>query len=218
MIPQTVHVQKIGVFGGAFDPPHKAHVALATTAIEALGLDELRIIPTGQAWHKTRVLSAPDHRLAMTRLAFAGVPRVVVDGREIERAGPSFTIDTLRDLQSENPDAQLYLIMGADQFAAFRQWHEWQAIISLAIICIASRARFDWADSQFDAYKEQKDRFLTLPMPVMPVSATQIREVLASGHGQGSDVAALVGDMVAEPVARYISLYRLFRTPAIAPR
>lgn len=218
MIPQTVPVQKIGLFGGAFDPPHKAHVALATTAIEALALDALHIIPTGQAWHKTRALSAPEHRLAMTRLAFAGVPRVVVDSREIERAGPSFTIDTLRDLQSENPDAQLYLIMGADQFAAFRQWHEWQAIISLAIICIAARARFDWADSQFDAYKEQKDRFLTLPMPVMPVSATQIREVLASGHEQGSDAAVLVGDMVAEPVARYISLYRLFRTPAIAPR
>ena len=218
MIPQTVPVQKIGVFGGAFDPPHKAHVALATTAIEALGLDALHIIPTGQAWHKTRALSAPEHRLAMTRLAFAGVPRVVVDSREIERAGPSFTIDTLRDLQSENPDAQLYLIMGADQFAAFRQWHEWQAIISLAIICIAARARFDWADSQFDAYKEQKDRFLTLPMPVMPVSATQIRELLASGHEHGSDAAALVGDMVAEPVARYISLYRLFRTPAVAPR
>lgn len=213
MIPQTVPVRKIGVFGGAFDPPHKAHVVLATTAIEALGLDALHIIPTGQAWHKTRALSAPEHRLAMTRLAFAGVPRVVVDSREIERTGPSFTIDTLRDLQSENPDAQLYLIMGADQFAAFRQWHEWRAIISLAIICIAARARFDWSDSQFDGYKEQKDRFLTLPMPVMPVSATQIREVLASGHEQGSDSAALVGDMVAEPVARYISLYRLFRTP-----
>ena len=206
------------MFGGAFDPPHKAHVALATTAIEALGLDELRIIPTGQAWHKARGLSAPEHRLAMTQLAFAGVPRVVVDSRELERAGPSFTICTLRDLQSENPDAQLYLIMGSDQFAAFRQWYEWQAIVSLAIICIAARARFDWADSQFDAYKEQKDRFVTLPMPVMPVSATQIRQRLASGHEQGSDAVALVSDMVAEPVARYISLYRLYHIPAIAPR
>ena len=206
------------MFGGAFDPPHKAHVALATTAIEALGLDELRIIPTGQAWHKARGLSAPEHRLAMTQLAFAGVPRVVVDSRELERAGPSFTISTLRDLQSENPDAQLYLIMGSDQFAAFRQWYEWQAIVSLAIICIAARARFDWADSQFDAYKEQKSRFVTLPMPVMPVSATQIRQRLASGHEQGSDAVALVSDMVAESVARYISLYRLYHIPAIAPR
>lgn len=200
------------MFGGAFDPPHKAHVALATTAIEALGLDELRIIPTGQAWHKARDLSAPEHRLAMARLAFSEVARVVVDSREIERTGPSFTIDTLRDLQSENPHAQLYLIMGADQFAAFRQWHEWQAIVSLAIICIAARARFDWADGQFDAYKELKDRFLTLPMPLMPVSATQIRQLLASGNEQGSDAANLAGDMVAGPVARYISLYRLYRS------
>ena len=202
------------MFGGAFDPPHKAHVSLAKAAIETLGLDELHIIPTGQAWHKSRALSAPGHRLAMTQLAFADVPRVVVDSRELERTGPSFTIATLRELHSENPHAQLYLIMGADQFAAFRQWHEWQAIVGLAIICIAARARFDWTDSQFDAYKELKDRFLTLPMPVMPVSATQIREVLASGNAQGSDDAALVGDMVAEPVARYISLYRLYRTSA----
>ena len=213
-MPQTtVSRRKIGVFGGAFDPPHKAHIALAKTAIEALALDELRVIPTGQAWHKTRSLSAPEHRLAMTRLAFAGVPRVVVDSRELERAGPSFTITTLRALQSENPDAQLYLIMGADQFAAFRQWHEWQAIVAIAIICIAARARFDWTDSHFDAYKELKDRFLTLPMLVMPVSATQIREALASGNQQCCDDIAFVSDMVAEPVARYISLYRLYRNP-----
>ena len=201
------------MFGGAFDPPHKAHVALARTAIEALALDEIRIIPTGQAWHKARNLSAPVHRLAMTRLAFAGVPRVVVDSREMDRAGPSFTIETLRGLQTENPDSQLYLIMGADQFAAFRQWHEWQAIVGLAIICIAARGRFVWADGQFDAYKQFKDRFLTLPMPVMPVSATQIRQLLASGDDQGSDDAALMSGVVAEPVARYISLYRLYRTP-----
>ena len=201
------------MFGGAFDPPHKAHVALAKTAIETLELDELRIIPTGQAWHKARSLSAPGHRLAMTRLAFEGVPKVVVDSRELERIGPSFTIDSLRGLQSENPEAQLYLIMGADQFAAFRQWHEWRAILEIAIICIAARARFDWVESQFDAYKELKDRFLTLPMPEMSVSATQIRQLLASGNLQGSDDAALLSEMVAEPVARYISLYRLYRAP-----
>ena len=212
MIPKTAaYGRKIGVFGGSFDPPHKAHVTLAKTAIEALGLDELRVIPTGQAWHKSRDLSAPEHRLAMSQLAFADVPRVVVDSRELERSGPSFTIDTLRALHSENPDAQLYLIMGADQFAAFRQWHEWRVIVELAIICIAARTQFDWADSQFDAYKELKDRFLTLSMPVMPVSATKIRQLLASGNEHGSDDAALVNEMVAEPVARYISLYRLYR-------
>ena len=210
----AIPLRKIGVFGGAFDPPHTAHVLLAKVAIEALGLDELRIIPTGQAWHKTRALSAPKHRLAMTHLAFDGMPRVVVDSRELERTGPSFTIDTLRELQAENPDAQLYLIMGADQFAAFRQWHEWQAIAGLAIICIAARAGSDWASSPFDTYKALKDRFLMIPMPAMAVSATHIRQLLAFDNAQGSGSPATLSEMVAGTVARYISHHRLY---SIAP-
>ena len=203
-------LRKIGVFGGAFDPPHQAHVTLAKVAIESLGLDELRIIPTGQAWHKTRTLSAPEHRLAMTRLTFDGVPQAVVDSRELARTGPSFTIDTLRSLQAENPEAQFYLIMGADQFAAFRQWHEWQSIAQLAIICIASRAGSDCASSPFDAYPAHKERFLMLPMPAMAVSATHIRQLLADHSLHGSSVFAALSGMVAEPVARYISHHRLY--------
>ena len=203
-------VRKVGVFGGAFDPPHKAHVALANVAIGALGLDELRIIPTGQAWHKARSLSAPAHRLAMTRLAFANVPCVVVDSRETERTGPSFTIDTLRDLQAENPDAQLYLIMGADQFAVFKQWYEWRSIAGIAIICIAARTGFDWASSPFDAYQALKDRFLMIPMSTMTISATHIRQLLASDHVLGSNSLATLSEMVAEPVARYISHHQLY--------
>ena len=199
-------MKKIGIFGGAFDPPHNAHTALAHAALNELKLDALYVIPTGQAWHKTRTLSAPEHRLAMTRLAFQKIPGAVVDDREIKRAGPSFTIDTLRVLQSENPDAQLYLIMGADQFAAFRQWHQWQAIVEFAIICIAERAQFYWAEGQFDAFKELKNRFLSLPMQHMPVSATQIRQSLASGSGE----SGVTGEMVSESVARYISLHRLY--------
>lgn len=197
--------KRIGVFGGAFDPPHNAHVALARTALEQLALDTLHIIPTGQAWHKASVLSAPVHRLAMARLAFEGLPHVVVDDRELKRPGPTFTIDTLQALQAENPGAQLYLIMGADQFAAFRQWHRWQAILDLAIICIADRATSTEALTQLDAYKELKNRFLVLPLPLMPVSATQIRQLMASGVAKAPEI----GDLVPEPVARYISLNQL---------
>ena len=185
-------------------------MALATTAITALGLDELRIIPTGQAWHKARNLSASEHRLAMARLAFDTMPHVVVDSRELERAGPSFTIDTLRDLQAENPDAQLYLIMGADQFTAFRQWHEWRLIIGIAIICIAARAGSECSGSLFDVYQPQKDRVLTIPMPAMAVSATSIRQRIAHENASGSDGLAALNDLVAEPVARYISNHRLY--------
>ena len=197
---------RIGVFGGAFDPPHRAHIALARAAVAHLALDTLHIIPTGKAWHKARNLSPAPDRLAMTRLAFDGLPHLLVDDRELTRAGPTFTIDTLEALQLENPQAQLYLIMGADQFSAFRQWHRWEAILKLAIICIADRAQFIWAGDQFDAYNEQKTQFLVLPLPLMAVSATQIRQLLADGK------AGLPGinDLVPEAVARYIAHHQLY--------
>ena len=205
--------ERLGVFGGSFDPPHLAHRALALAAIETLGLDELRIVPTGQAWHKARLLSPPEHRLAMTRLAFQDLPRAVVDERELQRSGPTFTIDTLEALQAEQPDAQLYLIMGADQFAAFHQWHRWQAIIEVAIICIAGRALATPADAEFDAHIEFEHRLVRLPMLPMPVSATEIRRRVASAAQKLPEITDTITDMVSEPVARYISINRLYTTP-----
>ncbi len=199
--------KKIGVFGGAFDPPHNAHLALAETALAELELDMLYVIPTGQAWHKARTLSAAEHRLAMTRLAFADMPYVVVNDREIKRTGPTFTIDTLQALQAENPAAQLYLMMGADQFAAFRQWHQWQDILQIAIICIASRARFDWSEGQFDTLKQPEMRLLMLQMPEMAVSATQIRQLIAGGLGENGAMA----DLLPDAVASYIAQHQLYK-------
>jgi nicotinate-nucleotide adenylyltransferase len=198
--------QRIGVFGGAFDPPHHAHVALARAAIQQFELDSLHVIPTGQAWHKARALSAAEHRLAMTRLAFADEPKVVIDERELQRTGPTFTIDTLEALQTEHPQARLYLFMGADQFAAFQQWHRWQDILDVAIICIAARAHCAWAEGQFDAYPGRSSRFAVLKMPQLPVSATQIRQLIGSPAVSPADLTQLVS----EPVARYISLHRLY--------
>ncbi len=198
--------RRIGVFGGAFDPPHNAHIALARAALEQFQLDALYVIPTGQAWHKARALSAPEHRLAMTRLAFENMPHVIVDDRELQRTGPTFTIDTLQALQDENPRSQLYLFIGADQFASFKQWRQWQEILELAIICIADRAQSTLAQAQFDAYAAHNHRFFTLQLPLMPVSATQVRQLMASGAAAAYDVARLVP----EPVARYISLHRLY--------
>jgi nicotinate-nucleotide adenylyltransferase len=198
--------QRIGVFGGAFDPPHHAHVALARAAIKQFELDSLHVIPTGQAWHKARALSAAEHRLAMTRLAFQDESKVVVDERELQRAGPTFTIDTLEALQAQHPQARLYLFMGADQFIAFQQWHRWQDILDIAIICIAARAHSAWATGQFDAYPGRRDRFAVLEMPELPVSATQIRQRIGSRAISAPDLA----ELVSEPVARYISLHRLY--------
>ncbi len=203
---ESPHHQRIGVFGGAFDPPHNAHLALARLAIAQLKLDVLHIVPTGHAWHKARTLSSAADRLAMGRLAFQHMPEVVVDQRELLRPGPSFTIDTLQGVQDENPGAQLYLIMGADQFAAFRQWHKWQDIVSLAIICIAGRARSTVVQGEFDSFGALGNRFLLLDLPPMSISATRVRQLFAAAEAQPGDIA----NLVPEAVARYISANRLY--------
>lgn len=203
----TQALTRIGVFGGAFDPPHNAHIALAQTALADLELDALHVIPTGQAWHKARDLSPAEHRLAMTRLAFQDMPRVVVDDREIKRTGPTFTIDTLQALQAENPGAQLYLLMGGDQFAAFKQWHQWREVIKIAIICIAARARFDWSEGQFETLKELQSSTIMLQMPPMAVSATQIRQLISCGLGENQAIA----DLLPHAVASYIAHHRLYK-------
>ena len=89
------------MFGGAFDPPHVAHVALAQAAVEQLQLDQLRIFPTGQAWHKAPVAQRAGASAGLAEIAFGGLPRTVVDDRELRRPGPTYTIDTLRELKAE---------------------------------------------------------------------------------------------------------------------
>lgn len=197
------------MFGGSFDPPHLAHVALAGAAVAQLQLDALYIVPTGQAWYKERTLSAPEHRLAMAQLAFGGLERVQVDARELQRAGPSFTIDTLEVLQTENPGAQLYLIIGKDQFAALKSWHRWPDLLEIAIICIADRAHPERAEAGFDPKIRLPQQFLTLEMPLMPVSATDVRTQIALGAASPQGLARLVP----EAVARYIERHRLYISP-----
>ncbi|MEO6017176.1 MAG: nicotinate (nicotinamide) nucleotide adenylyltransferase [Polaromonas sp.] len=201
------------MFGGAFDPPHNAHVALVQAAVAQFDLDVLYAVPTGHAWHKSRGLSKPAHRLAMARLAFEGIPHVKVDEREVQRPGPTFTIDTLLALQSENPGGQLYLFIGADQFTAFRQWHRWQDILDIAIICIADRAQSTLAPGQFDAYESHRSRFVMLELPLMPISATQIRQLAASAAA----TTGAIEQLVPEAVARYISLHQLYRPHSSPP-
>lgn len=197
-------MRRIGVFGGAFDPPHVAHVALVKAALAELQLDELRVVPTGEAWHKTRTLSPAPHRLAMAQLAFAELPHVVVDPRELERVGPSYTVDTLREFKALWPTAEFFLILGEDQAHALPSWHDWQEILKLAIICVATRAYSTRARAQFDLETTHKSRFRRLPMPALNVSATDIRARIAQHLS--------VVDLVFEPVARYIAHHHLYQT------
>jgi nicotinate-nucleotide adenylyltransferase len=196
--------RRIGVFGGAFDPPHRAHVALAQTAVAQLQLDVLYVIPTGHAWHKARVLTDAVHRLAMARQTFECMPTVVVDPRETLRSGPTYTVDTLKELASENPGANLYLIIGEDQALALPTWQRWDELPSLAIICVAARADSTGANTSFDALKTSIPRIIRLEMPATPLSATTIRQAVA--HGQS------VESLVFEPVARYIEQHHLYQS------
>jgi len=199
----TLQQRRIGVFGGAFDPPHAAHHALARVALTQLQLDELRIIPTGHAWHKSRALTPAVHRLEMARLAFADLDRIVVDPRETLRSGPSYTVDTLQELKTEFPDAELFLIMGEDQAKALDSWSRWSEIPKLATICVAARAGFTRAHATFEALHLSPTAVRLLEMPPMDVSATDIRQRLA--HRQN------VGPLVFEPVARYIAQHHLYQ-------
>jgi nicotinate-nucleotide adenylyltransferase len=196
--------RRIGIFGGAFDPPHIAHAALVRTALDDLSLDELRIVPTGQAWHKARPLSQAEHRVAMCQLAFGHIPSVLVDAREIRRPGPSYTVDTLRELSDEFPEAEFSLIIGGDQVRTLPNWHNWHEILSLAIICVAERGYLTGANPPFMAPVGFESRFRQLHLPAMPVSATEIRSRIAAQHS--------VATLVFEPVARYIDDHHLYQT------
>jgi nicotinate-nucleotide adenylyltransferase len=193
---------RIGVFGGAFDPPHLAHRALLETALDELKLDRLHVVPTGEAWHKPRQLTAAAHRLAMVQLAFGDVPKICIDTREINRVGPSYTIDSLRQMAAEAAGAEWFLIMGADQAATLTSWHEWEAIVQLAIICVAARAHPSNTNDAIEAERLFPERFLHLSLPALHVSATQIRSNIANGQP--------VQTLVSEPVARYIADHHLY--------
>ena len=143
----------------------------------------------------------------MARLAFDPLERAVVDDRELLRAGPTFTIDTLQALQDENPGSELYLFMGADQFAAFEQWHRWKAILEIAIICIAERGESASTQARFDQFAPYSHRFIILRLPLMQVSATSIRSAVVAGATSAEEIVK----SVPEAVARYISLHHLYR-------
>ncbi len=209
--PEKADVQRLGVFGGAFDPPHPAHVALVEAAIGQLNLDRVHIVPTGQAWHKTRALTDARHRVAMARLAFEHLPQVWVDLREVSRLGPSYTVDTLRALQTQFKQAQLYLLLGDDQRRSLPSWHQIDEIGRIAIICAAGRDRavrawtedFDSPASPTKLSDRLQARILTLDLQLMPHSATDIRALAAQEQ-------TLTG-LVTPAIERYIHDHHLYR-------
>jgi nicotinate-nucleotide adenylyltransferase len=202
------HAKRLGIFGGSFDPPHIAHIALAKHAIAQFDLNELRIIPTGDAWHKARTLTPSPHRLAMTRLAFADVAHTVVDPREIDRQGATYTVDTLQELKAEQPQADVYLFIGADQANAFKTWHRWQEILGLATVVVAERKLAELGSIASQWHNAVSPDVQRLDMPSLNVSATEIRAHLA----QGPHPAAAMSAWLPAAVQHYIEKHSLYRS------
>ncbi len=172
---------RVGVFGGAFDPPHLTHQALARAALAQLELDLLHIVPTGDAWHKTRVLTPKPERLRLAQLAFEahklGAPsaQVLIDDRELMREGASYTIQTLSELAQLYPGAQFYLILGQDQALDFIHWKNHAEIPKLCRLAVAKRPGVpqEW-------HNQSLGDFIELRVPLSPISATTIRERIAA--------------------------------------
>lgn len=195
---------RLGVFGGAFDPPHAAHHALIEAALVQLQLDALLVLPTGNAWHKVRPLSSAEDRIAMAKLDYADLPQVSVDTRETLRNGPTYSVDTLRELQAEHPGATLFLVIGDDQARALQSWHDWEVVVQIAIICVATREDAAGFAPRFIPPAGLESRFLQLGSPVVSVSATDIRARVATGRG--------IAPLVSGAVARYIADHHLYQS------
>ena len=196
-------VLRVGLFGGAFDPPHRTHVALAQAALQQLALDVLHVVPTGTAWHKQQNLSPAEQRLAMVEMTFASMPGVQVDTCELQRSGPTYTIETLQQLQAHYPRAQLYLIIGEDQARALPAWHRIEEVVHAAIICVAQRADSGAAGTDAGAFAQTMPALRYLQMPASKLSATEIRAAVAKAQD--------VSHLVFEPVARYIEQHHLYK-------
>ena len=193
--------RRVGIFGGSFDPVHGAHVALAEAALIELRLDEVRWIPAGQPWQKTRTMSPAADRVAMLQSAIAHEPRFKLDRIELDRAGDSFTLDTVHTLAGAHPGTQWFLLIGQDQYTGLHSWRDWQTLLGLVVLAVANRP----GDLRQPHAEVQRFPHRMVPLPMLDISSTDIRRRVAAG--------ADISHLVPPGVARYIETHGLYRSP-----
>ncbi|MFC4276984.1 nicotinate-nucleotide adenylyltransferase [Achromobacter aloeverae] len=171
-------MKKIGLLGGSFDPVHLAHLALARSALDGLGLDQVQLLPAGQPWQRAPLQASPRQRCDMIRLAIADAPGIALNTMEVDREGPTYTVDTLRALP---PDASYVWLLGADQLANFCTWHAWEDIVALVDLAVATRpgSSLTPPPALAGALGRLNRQLQQLPFSDMPVSASEIRRRLA---------------------------------------
>ena len=194
-------MDRIGMFGGTFDPPHLAHMIAAVRAVEAFELDKLIFVPANIPPHKTELqISSASHRLAMLRLAMEGNQLFEVSDVEIKRATPSYTIDTLDIVKSKLDVNSLFLFIGLDQLAIFGSWKEYKRILNENTVVVMNRPPFDILKS--DPMIREKVKFLTIPQ--LEVSSTDIRARVRKGRS--------IQYLIPEAVRRYVLENNLYQS------
>ena len=209
--PRPVVPGTIGVFGGTFDPIHVAHLAVAQEAAESLGLERVLFVPAGRPPHKPGLeITSGRHRLAMVELAVAGNVRFAVDRQELDRAGPSYTVDTLEALRAPrlaaDPTLDLVLILSADAFLGLMTWRDPRRVLELARFAVAPRDGYPDAGPAFleEHLPDLADRAVFLDGPRMRLSASELRDRAAAGRS--------LRYLVPDAVAAYIGDHGLYRT------
>jgi len=179
-----VGFRRLGLFGGTFDPPHFGHLVVAQDAVERLALDRLLFVVAGLPPHKVgQRLSPPELRLEMVRAAVAGNPAFGVSAVEMERHGPTYTVDTLRTLREMHPKTELFFLLGTDQLAEFHEWREPEDIVSLATLVAMARegAAVDPVSTMI-LPADLKVDFVRIPVTRLDVSSTDIRSRVQEGR------------------------------------
>ena len=201
-------MERIGIYGGSFNPPHIGHLEAARSAVRTLKLDKLLLIPTGLAPHKATpaCTPAPAHRLEMLRIAARGMDKAEVCDLEIRRPGPSYTYETVEQLREMYPDAELVLLMGTDMFLSFLTWNRPDRIwkqATLGVFCRGQRKEKDAIRAQKKAMEDLGAKVELADNPVIEVSSTQARRMLVFRFG---------GFLLPKGVESYIRENKLYGT------
>lgn len=198
--------------GGTFDPIHHGHLVAASEVADLFGLDQVVFVPTGQPWLKERRVTAAEDRYLMTVIATASNPRFSVSRADIDRGGRTYTKDTLRDLQEQHPDAELYFITGADALATILSWQDWPEMFEMARFVGVSRPGYELnGDHLADALRSLPPDALTLvEVPALAISSTDCRRRAAESRP--------IWYLVPDGVVQYVSKRRLYQpTPGGHP-
>jgi nicotinate-nucleotide adenylyltransferase len=190
---------RVGIMGGTFDPIHHGHLVAASEVASLFGLEEVIFVPTGEPWQKTeRVVSPAEHRYLMTVIATASNPMFWVSRADIDRAGPTYTIDTIRDIGEQRPGAELFFITGADALAQILSWKDAEQALQLARFVGVTRPGYELSDAHLPSHS-----VTLLDVPALAISSSGCRERVASGRP--------VWYLVPDGVVQYINKHGLYR-------